>query len=109
MKKFDNKDLQEVYENNQAFIEANREKLDKLSRDIKQLETFLSQNVFNLNYSMHLNFDGIGVILSFEKGRLLHHQSQDIRPLIEKPVAQRIKCAPYLVSFLEKAIENSQI
>jgi hypothetical protein len=108
MNKFDNPELQEIYEKNEAFLEENKEKLDKLTRDIKQIESFLKENVF-LTYEMHLNDVGINFSLIFKTGRIYLHESQNLRPLLENKVYWRLKAAPYLKEFLEKCIENSQI
>lgn len=108
MKIFDNPELQEIYEKSGKFIEDNREKLDKVSRDIKQMEMFLKQHVF-VPYHMNVTEGGIYFILSFDNGRIFHHHSQEIKPLLETKVSCRLRAAPHLKKFLEKAIESSQI
>lgn len=107
MQEFDNPNLQEILDKSQDFLEKHKKQLDLISRDIKQLEAFLQKNPI-IDFDMHLQFAGVSIILSFKDGRIMHHEGQTIKPLIETKVEQRLLVAPFLAGFFEKAILNLQ-
>mgnify|MGYP001569445657 CR=1 FL=1 len=97
--KFENPELQEVYENSKSIVEEHKKNLDRITRDIHQLETFLKKNVF-VPFEMDLEFKGEFFKLIFKEGRLMFEDEIDYKPLLETKVTKRLRCDQYLKLFL---------
>lgn len=104
MKKYEFHDpkLQAVYEESKPIVEAHLKKLDQISKDIKNLESFLRTS--NLGLAMVDFPDASGNIKmswDMEKKRILVDCDKFLnRPLLECPAWIRLTCHPKLAELL---------
>ena len=103
--KFNNEDLNIAYEKNKERIQNDEEYLNKISKDIINLELFLRESFkkFGENFSKKIN-DNIIAIIKPEKGKKYRlsylDDSSNYRPIIEAPLIKRLELYKSLPEFV---------
>ena len=109
MKNFNDENLQKMYDKHKNDSLAHNMKLDNISKDIKNLESFLDENFGGLQFTMKI--EEFNERLIWSDHRLKYFDSDSafcVKPLIETKVDIRLRVVRQLPKFLEFCIENSK-
>ncbi len=104
---FNDNELKDIYEKNKSVLEDNIELLNKLSSDIRLMDSILSgKGLIKSTYvSLHI---GNGEAKLMWSGKFVMYVERnftlDSRKLIECPKEIRLKCKPYLPEFFKMCL-----
>jgi hypothetical protein len=101
--KFNNPELQRVYEEGEPIIKSHLEFLDGINNDIKILEGLLKTTGLSL-LQTHCFYDDLE--LFFLDGRVICKTENVSKPLLECSVRTRLKAAPHLDKFFKYCMDN---
>ena len=97
---FNNPELQQVYQETSENISSRIKELDKISKDIKNLEAYLKNTC---SPKTIIECDGIALGWSTEDKRVMfYNPPKNPRPFIECPSEDRWKYAHLLVDLLRQ-------
>lgn len=100
MAEFSNPELHKVHMENKHVFEEHLERMNELSRDIKEVEEFLRTNAHPQCGFAYQDF-----LLNWFDNRLCYRDNNTkSKPLIETKLHIRILCQPYLKQFLKDAL-----
>ena len=92
--------LRKAFEETRETFEGHQDFMNMVSADIKQLESFLSENAPHKEVEMEI---GEAEYLYWNGSRILYeYQDSQRKPLIENKIATRIRVHPFLSQFLLK-------
>lgn len=105
---FNDPSLRELYENNKSTLEINSEMLNKLSSDIKLLDSLLEGKVGNIVTHISLDIPEGGKLVWYGKQIVFEKQefTLNVRRLLECPKEVRVRCKPYLPKFFKMCLDS---
>lgn len=105
---FNDERLQKIYEDSKPIVNAHLEKLDKISQDIKTLESILKESCV-INGMVTFTEDNLkGYSLFWDGNRivLVKGDHEYSHPLIESKAYVRLASYKYLSELMEKCLKG---
>ncbi len=108
--KFDDKQLNDIFIENQAAIDAHIDRLNSMSSDIKKFEILLANSAFPADLCFEVpgkkGYNPQGTIIWNGQRLMWTQEHLGSRPLIETPKEVRMHCYKYLAEFFTLCINS---